>query len=63
MQVQANWENRLLALAGQIPHPNTRPFFSYWAGDASLHHAYKQAEKITAEHSKSFHWSSGLLPD
>jgi phytoene synthase len=63
MQVQANWENRLLALAGQIPHPNTRPFFSYWAGDASLHHAYKQAEKITAEHSKSFHLASGLLPE
>lgn len=63
MQVQANWENQLLALAGQIPHPNTRPFFSYWAGDASLHHAYKQAEKITAQHSKSFHFASGLLPE
>ncbi len=45
MQVQANWENQLLALAGQIPHPHTRPFFSYWAGDASLQKAYKQAEK------------------
>ena len=63
MQVQANWENQLLALAGQIPHPNTRPFFSYWAGDASLQQAYKQAEKITAEHSKSFYFASGLLPE
>jgi phytoene synthase len=63
MQVQANWENRLLALAGNIPHPNTRPFFSYWAGDASLRRAYKEAEKITAEHSKSFHFASGLLPE
>jgi len=63
MQVQANWENQLLSLAGNIPHPSTRPFFSYWAGDASLQVAYKHAEKITAEHSKSFHFASGLLPE
>lgn len=63
MQVQANWENQLLALAGNIPHPQTRPFFSYWAGDASLRTAYKQAEGITARHSKSFYYASGLLPE
>ena len=63
MQVQANWENQLLALAGNIPHPQNRPFFSYWAGDASLRKAYKQAEKITAQHSKSFYYASGLLPE
>src|SRR5512147_1383635 len=63
MQVQANWENRLLALAGSVPHPPTRPFFSYWAGDASLRKAYKQAEKITSQHSKSFYFASGLLPE
>ncbi|HLO15488.1 MAG TPA: squalene/phytoene synthase family protein, partial [Anaerolineales bacterium] len=63
MQVQANWENQLLALAGNIPHPHTRPFFSYWAGDASLSKAYQQAEKITAQHSKSFYFASGLLPE
>jgi phytoene synthase len=63
MQVQANWENQLLALAGNIQHPNSHPFFSYWAGDAALHNAYKMAEKITAEHSKSFHFASGLLPE
>jgi phytoene synthase len=63
MQVQANWENQLLALAGQEQHPSSRPFFSYWAGDASLQKAYKQAEIITAEHSKSFHFASGLLPE
>jgi phytoene synthase len=63
MQVQANWEHQLLALAGNIPHPRTRPFFSYWAGDASLRRAYKQAEKITAQHSKSFYLASGLLPE
>jgi phytoene synthase len=63
MQVQANWENQLLALAGNVPHPHTRPFFSYWAGDVSLRKAYKQAERITAQHSKSFHFASGLLPE
>ena len=63
MQVQANWENQLLALAGQVSHPPTRPFFSYWAGDASLHKAYRQAEKITAQHSKSFYFASALLPE
>ena len=63
MQVQANWENQLLALAGNIPHPQSRPFFSYWAGDASLCKAYNQAEKITAQHSKSFYYASGLLPE
>ncbi len=63
MQAQANWENQLIALAGNIPHPSTRPFFSYWAGDAALGMAYKQAEKITAAHSKSFYFASGLLPE
>src|SRR5512134_999559 len=63
MQVQANWENRLLALAGSVPHPRTRPFFSYWAGDVSLRIAYKHAEKITSQHSKSFYFASGLLPE
>ena len=63
MQVHANWENQLLDLAGQIPHPYTRPFLSYWAGDVSLHKAYKQAVKITSEHSKSFYFASALLPE
>ena len=63
MQVQANWENQLIALAGNIPHPRTRPFFSYWAGDVALRKAYKQAERITADHSKSFYFASGLLPE
>lgn len=63
MQVQANWENQLLSLAGQSQHPNTRPFFSYWAGDVALRKAYKQAEKMTAAHSKSFYFASGLLPE
>lgn len=63
MQAQANWENQLIALAGNIQHPHKRPFFSYWAGDASLRTAYKEAERITAEHSKSFYLASALLPE
>lgn len=63
MQAQANWEHQLLTLAGNIPHRQSRPFFSYWAGDASLRKAYKQAEKITSQHSKSFYFASGLLSE
>ena len=63
MQVQANCENQLLALAGHVSDPSTRPFFSYWAGDASLRKAYRRAEKITAQHSKSFYFASALLPE
>jgi phytoene synthase len=63
MQAQANWESQLLALAGNAPHPGSRPFFSYWAGDASLRKAYQQAEEITRQHSKSFYFASGLLPE
>ena len=63
MQAHANWEHHLLSLAGHIPHPSTRPFFSYWAGDAELRKAYQQAEVITAKHSKSFSLASGLLPE
>src|SRR6187402_37264 len=63
MQVQTNWESQLLALAGHVPHPSTRPFFSYWAGDVTLQKAYKQASEITRQHSKSFYAASGLLPE
>lgn len=63
MQANPNWENQLLSLAGTITHPSERTFFSYWAGDASLRKAYKQAEIITNTHSKSFYLASALLPD
>jgi hypothetical protein len=63
MQAQANWESKLLSLAGHIPHPSSTPFFSYWADDASLSKAYRQAAAITAVHSKSFYFASGLLPE
>ena len=61
--MQAQWEHQLQRLAGIAPHPSTKPFFSYWAGDASLRTAYKKAEAITAEHSKSFYFASQLLPE
>jgi phytoene synthase len=64
MQTTTQWETRLLDLAGNIHlHPPVKPFFSYWAGDASLQQAYKQAERVTAKHSKSFYLASGLLPE
>jgi phytoene synthase len=63
MQMHAHWENRLLDLAGNVPHPSTGPLFSYWAGDASLRTAYVHATAITAEHSKSFYLASQLLPE
>ncbi len=62
MRLQANWENHLLSLAGRLPHPSSRPLFSYWAGDAALESAYAACDKITASHSKSFYLASGLLP-
>jgi hypothetical protein len=39
------------------------PSFHTGPGMPALHKAYKQAEKITAEHSKSFYFASGLLPE
>ncbi len=61
--MQAQWENQLLRLAGSAQHPPTKPFFSYWAGDASLRIAYKKAEEVTASHSKSFFFASQLLSE
>lgn len=64
MQTTTHWESRLLDLAGNIkPYPSRAPFFSYWAGDASLQTAYRRTGQITANHSKSFHLASGLLPE
>ena len=60
--MQANWEHRLLDLAGDLPHPSTSPLFSYWAGDAALEKAYDTCNRITRQHSKSFHFASALLP-
>ena len=61
--MQAHWEHRLIALAGQPAVPAQVPFFSYWAGDATLQRAYDLCGRITSRHSKSFHLASGLLPE
>lgn len=61
--MQAHWERKLLDLAGNLPHPSTRPVFSYWAGDAAMQAAYRLCDKITAHYSKSFYMASALLPE
>jgi 15-cis-phytoene synthase len=61
--MNATWESRLLKMAGDLPHPSTRPHFSYWAGDHTLASAYRACEAITSNHSKSFYMASGLLPE
>jgi phytoene synthase len=63
MQMQASWESQLLTLAGKVPHPSTRPHYSYWPGDAALRRAYSYCDGVTAEHSKSFSLASQLLPE
>lgn len=61
--LHTQWETKLVSLAGNIPHPATRPIFSYWAGDASLEKAYRLSGAVAAQHSKSFYLASGLLPE
>lgn len=61
--MQARWETKLISLAGNIPHPSTRPVFSYWAGDVSLQKAYSLCGKVAANHSKSFFLASALLTE
>jgi 15-cis-phytoene synthase len=63
MEMQASWENQLLNLAGKVPHPASRPHYSYWAGDAALRHSYIRCDGITKHHSKSFYLASQLLPE
>jgi phytoene synthase len=63
MEMQASWESILLALAGDMPHPSTRPLFSYWAGDAGLQKSYRVCRQITSQNSKSFYLASSLLPE
>jgi phytoene synthase len=61
MEIQ--WEHRLRRLAGDAPHPSAPPLISYWADDFGLQGAYDLCDAITAQHSKSFHLASGLLPE
>ena len=61
--MQAHWEQRLLALAGEAPHPNHRPIEGHDPGDPALWSAYRECALITSTHSKSFSLASGLLPE
>ena len=63
--LQAHLERQLINLAGPInnTHSAVRPFYSYWAGDASLAKAYELCGQVAAHHSKSFYMASGLLPE
>jgi len=63
VEMQAHWERDLISLANVDTHPLPQPFFFYWAGDADLRAAYKHAEAVTREHSKSFYLASALLPE
>ena len=62
--LQTNLERQLINMAGpiKIAHPVAQPFYSYWAGDASLEKAYELCGQVAAHHSKSFYLASGLLP-
>jgi len=62
--MQTQWEHQLIAMAGTAPQPTSaRPLFSYWAGDAALQKAYNACGRITAEHSRSFHFATAFLPE
>ena len=61
--MQAQWERHLISLAAAEQHPHNHPFFSYWAGNADLHYAYRHSAALTRSHSKSFFFASALLPE
>ncbi|HEX8991081.1 MAG TPA: phytoene/squalene synthase family protein [Anaerolineales bacterium] len=61
--MQARWEQRLLALAGEAPHPNYRPIQGADSADPTLWSAYRECALVTSAHSKSFSLASGLLPE
>lgn len=56
------WESRLLSLAGEAWSGATAVFPQPIADHALLEKAYAYSEALTAEHSRSFHLASGLLP-
>lgn len=61
--MELHWEKRLMALAGEAPHPGGAPIVSYWADDFGLQEAYALCASITKRASKSFYLASGLLPE
>lgn len=63
MSLQLNtWENTLLLLANEARQSTARPFVKPFQSQATLKQAYSYCEAITAQHSRSFHLASRLLP-
>lgn len=56
------WESRLLSLAGEAWSGTTAVTVQPIADNALLEKAYAYSEALTAEHSRSFHLASSLLP-
>jgi phytoene synthase len=56
------WENRLLTLAGEAWHVGSVVCNAPIADETLLNDAYAHCDAITAEHSRSFHMASDLLP-
>lgn len=63
MQLQTQtWERSLLSLAREAWASSTTPDYRPVRDRTLLQRAYQYCEAITAEHSRSFHLASGLLP-
>lgn len=56
------WESRLLMLAGEAWHGGTAVCHTPVAEEHLLHEAYAHCDALTAQHSRSFHMASALLP-
>jgi 15-cis-phytoene synthase len=59
--VQQSWEVRLLSAASEAFNSQSLPSTTHM-NRALLEMAYKQCEKITYRHSRTFHMASSLLP-
>lgn len=63
MAVHAHgWERRLIDLAHEALEGQIAAAFHITGDDRALAAAYKQCERITKAHSRTFHLASGLLP-
>ncbi len=63
MDMEANWEDKLLSLAFQAnPVSSYSPAQIELNNEALLRNAYRYATAITAQYSKSFYFASAFLP-
>ncbi len=60
--MHTDWEQNLISLASHRDNPAADHASSAWADTHLLHQANREAETITAAHSKSFFLASSLLP-